>query len=504
MREMIKLRQKCCVVVLALMLCATVSFAQNQKQDTPPVDLNAPLPPLNTNQNGGNGSPPIGAARGVSGPDNYQPYDPSQVTPDTNTLAGPSPFTIGSLGQSRNSFDPSLSISVLADDFPAVAGNSSLGASTLLGGGLDIIRNGRRSKFTVRYRGGEAINAGSASLIAGQNSSYYQYHNLTLIQEFYWSRWHLLFRDDFTASPNALFGGQGLGGPGLLGQISSSLGTSTSSLGQSFAPIQTIDTGNAMRYMDSVLGQGEYSLSRSSTLTFSGSYGFLKFGSAGFISSNMTNAQAGYDYNIDPLNSIALLARYGDINYTGTTASTTDYVGALAYGRKITGRLALRAEAGPEEIHSAGAGTGGNFQLLIASVNTGLTYARRRDSYTATYARGLTAGSGVFLGATSDTFSGNARFEFTHLWTGTLHAGYAFNKSLAPAGSTTVNFNNWFFGAGLSRLVDRRVQINFHYGIIDQINPSVCPVSSCGIPGVQQTFGMTVNWHLRPVGLNEP
>jgi hypothetical protein len=503
MDEMIKLRQKSCVLVLTLILCATASLAQNQKQDTPPVDPNAPLPPLNTNQNGGYANPPIGAARGVSGPDNYEPYDPSQVTPDTNTLASPSPFTVGSLGQNRNIFDPSLSISLLGEDYPAVAGNSSWGGSALLGGGLDFIRNWRLSKFTVRYRGGDTINVGSASLIAGQNSSSYQYHNLTLIQEFYWSRWHLVFRDDFSASPNALFGGQGLGGPGLLGQISSSLGISTSSLGQTFAPIQTIDTGNAMRYMDSVLGQGEYSISRSSTLTFSASYGFLKFGSAGFISSNMVNAQAGYDYNIDPVNSIALLARYSNINYTGTTASTADYVGALAYGRKITGRLAFRAEVGPEEIHSAGAGTGGNFQILTASVNTGLTYARRRDSYTATYARGLTAGSGVFLGATSDTFSGDARFQFTHLWTGSLHLGYALNKSLAPAGSATANFNNWFFGANVGRLADRHVQINFNYGLIDQTNPSLCPVSSCGIPGVQQTFGMTVNWHLRAVGLGE-
>ena len=34
----------------------------------------------------------------------------------------------------------------------------------------------------------------------------------------------------------------------------------------------------------------------------------------------------------------------------------------------------------------------------------------------------------------------------------------------------------------------------------NRINPATCPVASCGGTGLQQTFGMTVNWHLRPTG----
>ena len=86
----------------------------------------------------------------------------------------------------------------------------------------------------------------------------------------------------------------------------------------------------------------------------------------------MVNAQAGYDYLLDPSNSIAILASYGKINYTGTGTttigngdSTTDYLGALAYGRKITGRLAFQVAAGPQEIHFAGPGGVGNFHALI-------------------------------------------------------------------------------------------------------------------------------------------
>ena len=487
---------------MALALCATAAFAQDQKQDTPPIDPNAPLQPLNTSPSGGNANPPIGAARGVSGPDNSQPYDPSQVTPDTNTLAGAQLFTVGSLGKSHNIFDPYLSVSVIGVDFPNIPGQSNLGSTTLLGGGLNFIRNWSHYRFTVSYKGGEAINTGSASLVAGQNTSYFQFHDLSVIQEANWARWHLLIRDDFIASPGAAFTGSGMGGPGLIGQTSFPLGTSVASVGQAFAPVQAIDTGNTMSYMNSVLGQAEYSISRNSTLTFSGSYGLLQFTDAGFISSNMLNAQAGYDYKLDPANSIGLLASYGKIDYTGTVDTTTDYNVAFAYGRKITGRLAFQIDAGPEEIRSAGAGAAGNFQIWMASINTALTYERPRSGYSFSYMRGLTAGSGVFLGAMSDTFSASGHYQFTRFWTGSINTGYAFNKSLAPAGSPTVSFDDWFLGANVGRIVGRHMQINFNYGLIDQINPSVCPVSSCGIPGIQQTFGMTVNWHLRSAGLN--
>ena len=102
--------------------------------------------------------------------------------------------------------------------------------------------------------------------------------------------------------------------------------------------------------MNAILGQAEYSFSRRSAFTFSGSYGLLHFTVPGYISTSLFNVQAGYDYLLDPFNSVAILGSYGKIDYTGTGSSTTDYVGALAYGRKITGRLAFQVAAGPQEI----------------------------------------------------------------------------------------------------------------------------------------------------------
>ena len=218
----------------------------------------------------------------------------------------------------------------------------------------------------------------------------------------------------------------------------------------------------------------------------------------GYVSSHMLNAQAGYDYLLDPTNSIAILASYGKIDYTGTSNSTTDYTAALAFGRKITGRLAFQVGAGPQQIREA-VGTG-NFQLWFLSVNSALNYARRRSGISLTYVRGLGAGSGVFLGATANTFSGMAHYQFTRFWTGSVTGGYALNNNLAPAGVATTSFNNWFIGSSLSRQVGPHAQVSFNYGLQRQNVPSSCPVASCGGTGFQQTFGTSVNWHLRPAG----
>jgi hypothetical protein len=266
---------------------------------------------------------------------------------------------------------------------------------------------------------------------------------------------------------------------------------------QGFAPSETIQTGQAMRYMNTVLGAAEYSFSRRSSFTAVGSYGILHFTNASYISSRNMNAQAGYDYLLDPRDSIAVLASYAKIDYTGSPISMEDYKAAFAFGRKINGRLALQLAGGPEWIRVTST-PNGNFQFLTWSVNSGLTYERRRSGVSASFMRGLTGGSGALFGATSYTLSGSAHHQFTRFWFGSVNGGYAFNVSVAPAGIATTSFKTWFTGANFGRQIGRHAGIGFNYGFVKQDNGVASPVSNLGATGFQQTFGVTVNWHLRP------
>src|SRR5258707_1672585 len=144
---------------------------------------------------------------------------------------------------------------------------------------------------------------------------------------------------------------------------------------------------------------------------------------------------------LDPPNSTGNLGSYRKINYLGTGKSTIDYVGAMAYGRKITGRLAFQIAAGPQEIRMFVPGGIGNFNLLFVSVNSALTYQRRRGSVSIDFVRGLNSGSGVFVEATTDPASANAHYQFSRNWTGSINGGYSLNNSLAPAGVASTQFD---------------------------------------------------------------
>ena len=487
-----KLREKICAVAAALVLCVTAVYAQNQDPNSQSGNPSAPIPPTSSPLGGGYAQQPAPAARGVSPAYTPQPGEPSQVTPDTNTLAGAQLFGVGSLARAHNVFDPSLFVSEYGETYPPATGQSTnLLYATLVGGGLTFNRTWSRYHLTALYTGGE-------NLYRGYYSLNQPYHDLSVMQEANWNRWHLLLRDDFTASSGATFSGNGLGGPGSLAQLSSTVGSSLNGTGLGVVPLNAINTGNVMRYLNTVIGQTEYSVSRRSTFTFAGSYGLLHFQTAGYISSHMLNAQAGYDYQLDPADSIGILGSYGKINYNGLTYTTTNYTAALAFGRKITGRLAFQVGGGPQRIHTMT--NAGDFQLWYAAVNSALTYDWRRSGYSLAYQRGLSSGSGVFLGSMANTLTGSAHYNFTRFWTGGLAGGYSMNTSLEPVGTPTVRFDYWFVGANIGRQIGRHAQINFNYGLQRQYSPAVCPVVYCGVNGYQHTFGMSFNWHLRPTG----
>jgi len=483
-----KLREKSCALAIALALCATAAVAQDQAQDPSQADSSAPIQPLGV----GYKEKPAAAARGVYSPYDPQPYDPSQVSPDQNTLAGAQFFSVGSLEHAHNIFDPAISVSEQGQSLIATAnGQPSWYSVTVLGGSVNFSRTWNRYRLTTSYYGGEIYNQGEVP----PNSSF---HNLSFVQEAEWARWHLILRDDFTASPGAVFTGQGMGGPGLIAQYSSMLNTPISTLAPIFLPAETIDTGNAMRYRNTVLGQAEYSFTRRSAFTVSGSYGFLHFTGAGYFSSRMLNAQAGYDYLLDPSNSIAILGSYGKIDYNGLPDSITTYAAAFAYGRRITGRLAFQADAGAEQVRAMG--DAGSFRLWLGAVNSALSYEKRRGGVSLAFSRGLTSGSGVFLGAISNTVSTSGHYRLTRFWTGNLTGGFALNNSLPNGGAPTTQFDTWFVGANLGRRLGSHAHFNFNYGLYRQNSPAVCPVTSCGAAGYHHTVGITANWHLRSAG----
>jgi hypothetical protein len=458
---------------------------QGAKQGSGSVKPDSPLPPIDTTQEVQSGQSSAAAPRGSVPAYDSQPYDPAQVEPDTHTLSGGELFSVGSLGKTRTIFDPSLFVSQTG--VTGIDRQAKVLSETLVGGALNIDHRWGISRLVGSYNGGETI-------FFPHDVRNVYYHNLSIEDTIRWSRLTLRIRDDLNVSPYAIFGGQGMGGPGMIGQFNTASQTAVSStLGSG----ETIQTGIATRLLDTALGEVDYSLSRNSTISFSGSYGLLHFMSSGFINSKSVNGQVGFDHMLDPKNSIAVIGAYGKTDFGGSANSTRDYIGQLAYGRKMTGKLALQLAAGPEQIQTLNAGSV-NFQFLSWSSNVAISYKRRRTDYSLYYTHGLTNGSGVLTGAMSHAFNASVSRSLTRHWFGSARGGYALDRSIPiPSAPTSFSFTNWYSGAYIGRTFDRHVDVNLNYGVQHQRTSNVCPVFVCGGTGYVHTFGTTVNWHLR-------
>jgi hypothetical protein len=476
-------------------LCIPALRAQDQqstKQNSGPASPDSPLPPMAANPNVQPGQTPASSARGVSSGSDSQPYDPAQVEPDTHLLSGTELFSVGSLGKPHTIFDPSLYVSATGTSAPFFGPTqTAVMSSIVFGGTLNVDQRWGISRLIASYNG--AYNINHPNYVVNTN-----YHDLSIEDEISWARLRFRIRDDLQVSPFAFFGGQGIGGPGLVGQFNPS--QTLQSVTSTVTSETTIQTGEQTRLMNNTLGEVDYSLSRRSAFSLSGSYGLLHFTGPGFIDSRSLYAQGGYNYMVDPKDSVAVIGAYDKTAFVGFPNSNDAYSGELAYGRNITGKVALQVAVGPEQIQVSDPGSS-NFQFLSWSANAAISFHHPRTNYSLNYTHALSNGGGVILGALSHTFSAGISHSFTRYWSGSASSGYAWSSSLTlPTAPISYSFTNWFAGAYIGRRLSYRMNISFNYGVTYSGTSSTCPVNVCGFGGYFHTFGTTVNWHLRRVG----
>ena len=481
-----------CVFAAALALGIAPLCAQGQQADSRSGSPASPIEPVGTARDDGSNRGPIPGASGVSRAYDSLADDPSQAVPDEHTLASVEDYGVGLLGAARNQFDPSVIFTQGGQTgYPGSSGPTGLASMTIGGGRVDFLRTGSRYQLFAIYNGGE-------TLYHPQILQNLAYHNFDMGQEIWWNRWALRVRYNFLASPQADFGGQGVGGPGMWGGAAVNPGDLLPpAIGINFAPSETILTGPAIRLRHTALAEMDYAWSRRSRLTFAGSYGLLQFNTAGYLNSRGFAGQAGYEYSLDPKDTIGVLGAYGKTNFDGSSIFADSTLAELSFGRKITGRLALQLAAGPQQIRLLNAAPAG-LRMWTWAMHDALTYQRRRTGLSLTYAHGLTGGSGVLFGAQSHILTAILSRRLTRFWTASLTSGYARNSGLASLHGISYDYNTWFSGANAGRQMGRHLNVNFNYGVERQTSTAVCPVAACLTNAYQHTFGMTVRWHLLP------
>jgi len=428
-----------------------------------------------------------------SGEEDQNPA-PDTLQPDQRPLTGIQQLTVGTPMERHSYWVPGVSYyNFIQSNDQSQGGGNSWTSSNYLAGNLSLLENWSRSQLAVNYSGG-----GNFSTDSSVGNGWFQQFGAT--QTVTWERVQLTLLDQFSYLPQSQFGfgaGTGLAQPGIGG----SLGVGSTGVGVGVDPSQSIFTAIGPRYSNTFGTQVNYQLSARSSVTIGGVYSLLRFSQAGNIESDDYIGNAGYNYQVTRKDTLGLIYRYSSFHYIGIDQAIGDQVIQAAYGRKITGRLALQLTGGPDITHfRIVQGTNGKTRSVSGSGSATITYVIPKGSLSLSYFHGVTSGSGVLLGATSDQITGSTSRRLTRVWSGDAHVGYAHNRNAQTAeGTANPNFDTVFAGASVARALGRNANFSLGYtAYIEKANGAVCAGPDCGSDFTSHQISVGLSWHTRP------
>jgi len=433
-----------------------------------------------------------------------------------------------------------LSESVQSNPTASVTNPTGVGDITRLLGSLQLQKLWKIYPLDVDYIGG-----GAWYNTSGQG--WYQMHSLSATQRILWRTGQLAVRDQFSYLPQGSFGfgsfggAGGFGGPGGLGGGTGSGGLGGGGIGGiggglgpgggQFGGFSYGNNGFSPRIDNLAIVDVTQQLSPRASVVLMAGYGNLHFlnNPPGFIDSQQTTSQVGYNYILGRKDQIGV--SYGFEEFHFPLANTGDMnvnLWQVYYAHRISGRMDLTVGGGPQWIHTNGYTLGliitpsgpaiGLVPLQTSRISgagrVGLTYRWSQNTNMAlNYSRYVTPGSGFYAGASTDT----ARFVVNHQlkrrWTFSIDSGFSRNSRILTATTSTSGtgaagnshtYDYWYNGAVMRRQLSRQFQAFASYQYNRMLFGSgFCASGHACRAGNGQQIGMIgVTWTPRPIRLD--
>jgi len=420
---------------------------------------------------------------------------PPELTPDTQPLAGVQTLSLG-IPEGHTYWQPSAGVTGNATSNGFGASNGWTTYEDLIGG-LSLHDISGRSNLALSYLGGGQVYQGGGT---GTGNAVIQ--ELGLLETLSWERTTLSLFEQASYVPETGFGYAGVGGLAIPGG-------NPVILQPGFGITGTILTIPTQQLANSSLAELDTKLSARSSLTFVGGYSLLHFFGANLLNTNGAVFQAGYNRNLNRKDTIAVLYRFDALRFGNNSQTINDNVAQLSYARRITGRLAFQAGAGPEISFFGmpvftGAGTSGppSSTLLNWSASTSLNYQLEQSLLAVSYIHGVTGGGGVFTGSIGDTLTGSVSHQFTRTIGTGFVTGYARNRALATVGSMNINqtFDYWFGEGTLTHTLGRTANLALSYEERYQTsNAAFCVGTACSTSLDIHQVSVGLSWQAGPI-----
>jgi hypothetical protein len=430
----------------------------------------------------------------------------------------------------------------------SVGGESSVGTVTRGMGSLTLQKLWKNYAVAMDYVGGVA---------------YYDHSGLGLeqLQQFdidnriNWKRGQLAIRDSFSYLPEGSFdfsayGGGGAYSAGFGGLGAGMLGAGAFGTGSSaLFGGSTVSLGDVPRLTNLGLADVVENLTPKSAVTVAAGYGLEHFygglnspvtglpeENADFIGSREFTAQIAYDRVLTPKDQIALAYAYQGFNFSTVGTAFHSNLIQVSYGHRISGRMDFMISAGPQFTHISSnepvctflglplnvplnqcTPFGGTFEVFAETANhigaagrISLRYRFPKTSFTLSYQRYDTSGSGIFAGSESNVVQADVQRPLSRVWNLFSDFGYSKNDELQLAGSAVdaTSYTEVFAGVGLHRQFGRNLRGFVSYQFNDVYFNTPCPVplststTGCSNSSHRQVGSIGVDWSPRPIRLD--
>lgn len=337
--------------------------------------------------------------------------------------------------------------------------SSGVASSTNFSGNVALITASQKHPFSMIYSGGVLIgNSGSR-----QPSVFYQ--SLAFSQVATLGRWNFLFADSVSYLPQSpTIGLSGIPGVGDVG----------------LNPVQVGDEtglGILSTYGPRVSNTASVTASRPITGSLSfqtgGTYTTLRYlgdtASSLAVNGLDTSSESGFvglNYRIDARSSANANYNVSRSSFSGSPFTFISQGVNFGYNRQLSRRLTMFLSAGPQFTTSSYPGVSGSSLNLAASA--GLSYAGKVLAQNLVYVRGVTNGSGVIPGATTDSLTYGVRRSFGRTWGLSGSVGYSRNRSLPLLSNVDFSSDAVTASGQVSRSLGRRFSAFGSYTIEDQ------------------------------------
>ena len=230
------------------------------------------------------------------------------------------------------------------------------------------------------------------------------------------------------------------------------------------------------------------------SLSISGSDSIQRFiGVSDGLQSDNYGGSAELSHRIDARTSISGSYHYGQSSYTDEPGSFESQGATLSLNRQLTRQLSVGLAGGPERI--GGSSITGVGPEYTYNANAHLSYTARGESGMTTsagFSRSSNAGSGVSLGAETDSVFASVSRRLAQSLQGSVSVAYAQNTSVQVLSTDNFESKSVVGGGQLSRALTRTLSVFASYSAQHQVAQGVSQ-GIAPLQGLVQTlaFGIT-------------